>query len=81
MTAAVHIPEHATVAHLERLLMRWPCSIRLKLELATAKRREAYRAKKARAKVVGQIMAGLKTADLATLKTLAAELQQLQEVS
>jgi hypothetical protein len=76
MTTILHIPEHASVAHLEGLLMRFPCSIRLKRKLDIAKRQEAREARKARSAVIKRLRAGLKVADLATLKSLVAELEQ-----
>lgn len=72
----LHIPEHATVAHLEGLLMRFPFSIRLRRKLAIAKRIEARQERKVRSSVMKRLKAGLKVADLATLKSLVAELEQ-----
>lgn len=74
MTFAVHIPEHASAAHLERLLMRWPCSARLKHKLAETRRLEAQQARTAALK---RIRAGIMSADLETLQRLVAALEQV----
>jgi hypothetical protein len=73
MTAALHIPEHATVAHLEGLLMRFPFSPRLRRKLAETRRREEQ---EARSKALKQIRAGIMSADLRTLQALVADLQE-----
>jgi hypothetical protein len=67
----LQIPEHATVAHLERLIMRFPCSIRLKLKLQEAKQREAREKEMALKRLRGQIRKSLMVADLSTLQKLA----------
>lgn len=77
---SAHIPDHATSAHLERLLMRWPMSIRLKLALKEAREREAREAERAARALRGQIRKALMSADIRTLKNVAAELTQLEEV-
>jgi hypothetical protein len=69
------IPEHATVAHLQGLLMRWPCSARLKYEINKAKMREAREADRAARKLRGRIRKALKTVGLSTLQQLAADLE------
>ena len=66
-----YIPEHATAAHLERMLMRFPCSIRLKLKLKEAKQREAAEKELAAKRLRGQIRKSLMVADLSTLQKLA----------
>jgi len=76
----LRIPEHATVAHLERLMMRWPNSARLKLAIKEAKLREAREAERAARALRGQIRKALMGADIKTLKNVAAELVQLEEV-
>jgi hypothetical protein len=72
--AILHAP--TTAAQIERLLMRWPCSLHLKLQLAKAKKREARARAKARAEVLRRIHADLKTADLPTLQAVAAQIQE-----
>jgi len=77
----LHIPENASVAHLEGLLMRFPLSIRLQRKLAIAKSRAARQARKVRSAYLKRIKDGLKIADLDTLKSLAAELEQRREIA
>ena len=81
MSAALRIPEHASAAHLERLLMRWPCSARLKYEIKKAKQREARETERAARALRGKIRKAIKGVDLRTLKSLVDELEQLGEVS
>ena len=64
-------------AQIERLLMRWPFSIRLKLQLREARKREARGAADIRARVLKTIREGLKHADLFVLKAVADQLQEV----
>jgi len=73
----------AATARLQRLLMRWPCSIRIKLELreackreAQAQAREARRCAKARAEIIGEVRTALKAADFTEIKALATRIQE-----
>lgn len=62
-------------SYLERLLMRWPCSIRLQLKVQAARRREARIGAHARAALLGRIRPHLLTAALATLQQVARLLE------
>lgn len=68
------IPQEST-SRLERLFHRWPRSMRLRLKVQAARRRDATRAAKARGEVLKRIKAGLAEADLALLNRVAEMLE------
>jgi len=63
-----------TSNEIERLLMRWPFSARLKYELKKARIREERQRKRARAKLLRTIKGRLKGAGLQTLREIADQL-------
>ncbi len=65
-------------SYLERLLMRWPCSIRLQLKVQTAKRREGRIYARAHAAIVFRIRQRLATADMDTLHQVERFLKESQ---
>jgi len=69
-----------TSAEIERLLMRWPFSLHLKIELKKALVREARQAKRARAKLMGVIKGRLKALSISDLKAVALQLEPPKEV-
>lgn len=68
-----------TSVEIEHLLMRWPLSIHLKIELKKAQIREARKAKRARAKLMGVIKGRLKALSISDLKEVAAQLEPPKE--
>jgi hypothetical protein len=74
--AAVYLPPNASVADIERRLMRFPFSIRIKLQLAQAKKREARERAKARAEILREIQDGLKTLGIQALRAVAAQIRE-----
>ena len=63
------------LAHLERLLITWPCSVRLKRRI-TEERARLARIEASRGRTLrGQILRGLKNANEATLAELARVLE------
>lgn len=64
MTRALHLENSST---LERLLMRWPCSIRLQMKVQAARRREARIGARARGAQLARIRHALAVADVNTL--------------
>lgn len=71
------MPSLQNASYLERLLMRWPCSIRLQLKVQAARRREARIGARAHAAMVFRIRQHLATADMDTLH----QVEQLLEAS
>jgi|GEM_PF-5297513 len=63
-----------TSNEIERLLMRWPLSARLKYELKKARIREERQRKRARAKLLRTIKGRLKGAEMQTLREIADQL-------
>lgn len=68
-----------TSGEIERLLMRWPFSARLKYELRKARVREARQMRRTRAKLLRAIKGRLKGASLDILRDLAAQLEPQKE--
>lgn len=71
MSRRPHLTAADSSARLERLLLRWPKSPRLRRALADAKAREEREARRTRETLVRAIRDGLSSADLPTLQRVS----------